>query len=72
MTYDEYEKTIKPLRLTLGEKFGQMKKARREFGEASPEYNEAVAQYKVALTACEVVNQKAKDAKLWKDSGMSF
>ncbi len=72
MTYAQYEEMRKPLLANLCEKQALYKKARREFGEESPQFKEAILCYNVAYDACQALTASARKQGAFKDSGMSF
>lgn len=72
MTYTEYEKLRQPLLAVLRQKTVGFKEARKQFGENSPEFKEAVLQYNVAFDNCEALTKTARKQGAFKDSGMSL
>lgn len=72
MTHDQYETLRQPLLANLQQKTVGFKQARKQFGEDSPEFKEAVLQYNVAWDACQALTKSARSQGAFKDSGMSF
>jgi hypothetical protein len=72
MTYAQYETLRQPLLADLRHKTVGFKEARKQFGEDSPEFKEAVRQYNVAFDACDALTKSARKQGAFKDSGMSL
>jgi len=72
MTYAQYETLRQPLLANLRQKTVAFKEARKQFGETSPEFKEAVLQYNVAFDACEALTKSASKQGAFKDSGMTL
>lgn len=72
MTYAQYESLRQPLLADLQRKTVAFKEARKQFGEDSPQFKEAVLQYNVAFDACDALTKSARKQGAFKDSGMSF
>ena len=72
MTYTQYEKLRQPLVADLEQKSVARKRAFREFGENSTEYKQALLCYNEAWDVCQVLNNQARKAGAFKDSGMTL
>lgn len=72
MTYAQYEALRQPLLANLERKSAGYKQARKQFGENSPEFKEAILQYNVAYDACQALTASARKQGAFKDSGMTF